>query len=192
MCSCGRPHSVLNCYTLNPKAEGRPQGFKPSLRILRAVLASFKNTELLKHVKKLYKDNNIPWTFDIAKASAEIDEAQNQTEKSNQPHPTNQDRRPNADPIDDTSLSRDYYANTAFHMAQITAPSGDTLLDRWIVDPGSNVHICNSTYFNWVKTADAKPTDVIFAGTAAHQVAAWGEVIINVNCSNVRKDILLT
>jgi hypothetical protein len=59
MCSCGRPHSVLNCYTLNPKAEGRPQGFKLSLRILRAVLASFKNTELLKHVKKLYKDNNI-------------------------------------------------------------------------------------------------------------------------------------
>jgi hypothetical protein len=183
MCSCSRPHSVLNCYTLNPKAEGRPQGFKPSLRILRAVLASFKNTELLKHVKKLYKDNNIPWTFDIAKASAEIDEAQNRTEKSNQPHPTNQDRRPNADPIDDTSLSGDYYANTAFHMAQITAPSGDT---------GSNVHICNSTYFNWVKTADAKPTDVIFAGTAAHQVAAWGEVIINVNRGNARKDILLT
>jgi hypothetical protein len=82
-CSCGLPHSVLNCYTLNPKAEGRPQGFKPSLKILRAVLASFKNTELLEHVKKLYKDNNIPWTFDIAKASAEIDEAQNRTEKSN-------------------------------------------------------------------------------------------------------------
>jgi hypothetical protein len=30
------------------------------------------------------------------------------------------------------------------------------------------VHICNLTYFNWVKTSDAKPTNVIFAGTAAH------------------------
>jgi hypothetical protein len=46
------------------------------------------------------------------------------------------------------------------------------------VDPGSNVHICNLTYFNWVKTADATLTDVIFAGTAAHQVVAVGEVIV--------------
>jgi hypothetical protein len=77
-------------------------------------------------------------------------------------------------------------------MAQIAAPRGDSLLDRWIVDPGSNVHICNSMYFNWVKRTDAKPTDVIFAGTAPHQVVAWGEVIVNVNRGSVRKDILLT
>jgi hypothetical protein len=78
-------------------------------------------------------------------------------------------------------------------MAQIATPTGNTLLDRWIVDPGSNVHICNSTYFNWVKTADASTTDIIYAGTAAHQVAAWGEVIVNVNRGrNLRKDILLT
>jgi hypothetical protein len=62
--------------------------------------------------------------------------------------------------------------NCARLTAQVTASKSDTLLDRWIVDPGSNVHICNSTYFNWVKTSDAKPTDVIFAGATAHQVAA--------------------
>jgi hypothetical protein len=72
------------------------------------------------------------------------------------------------------------------------APRGDSLLNRWIVDPGSNIHICNSTYFSWVKTADAEPTDVIFAGTTAHQVIAWGEVIVKVNRGSVRKDILLT
>jgi hypothetical protein len=36
------------------------------------------------------------------------------------------------------------------------------------------------------------PTKVIFAGTAAHQVVAWGEVIVKVNRGSVRKDILLT
>jgi hypothetical protein len=41
-------------------------------------------------------------------------------------------------------------------------------------------------------TADAEPTDVIFAGTTAHQVIAWGEVIVKVNRGSVRKDILLT
>jgi hypothetical protein len=60
------------------------------------------------------------------------------------------------------------------------------------VDPGFNIHICNLTYFNWVRTADAIPTDVIFAGTASHQVVAWGEVIFKVNQGSVRKDILLT
>ncbi|KAI1667253.1 hypothetical protein L13192_07962 [Pyrenophora tritici-repentis] len=77
-------------------------------------------------------------------------------------------------------------------MAHIATPKGDNLIDRWIVDPGSNVHICNSTYFNWRKTSDAKSTDVIFAGATAYQVAAWGEVIISVNRGNQKKDILLT
>jgi hypothetical protein len=37
---------------------------------IRNCLDTFKNSELLKKVKKLYQDNNIPWTFDITKASA--------------------------------------------------------------------------------------------------------------------------
>jgi hypothetical protein len=77
-------------------------------------------------------------------------------------------------------------------MSQIAAPSGDSLLDRWIVDPGSNVHICNSTYFNWVKRTNAKPANVNFAGTATQQVVACKEVIVKVNQDSVRKDILLT
>jgi hypothetical protein len=188
-CPCGFYHCVLKCFTLNPNSEGRPEGLKPSLKGIRGCLDSFKNTELLKKTKKLYRDNNIPWTFDVTKASAE---AGNRSERPTRPHSPSQGRRPNADQIDDADSNGDYYANTAFHMAQIAAPRGNSLLDRWIVDPGSNVHICNSTYFNWIKTAEAKPTDVIFAGTASHQVVAWGEVIVKVKRGSVRKDILLT
>ena len=180
-CVCGLYHNLLKCYILNPKAEGRPDGFKPSKRALQKILDAFKNVELLKKAKKLFKDNNIPWTFDITKASAEV---------KNKPEST--DRRSNADKIDDTNLSEEYYANGAFRMAQTTAPKGDALLDRWIVDPGSNVHVCNSNYFNWVKTSDAKPTDIVFAGTTAHQIAAWGEVIVRTDRSGVKKDLLLT
>jgi hypothetical protein len=134
----------LKYYTLNPKSEGRPDGFKPHPKGIRSCLNTFKNPELLKKTKKLYKDNNIQWTFDVSKASAE---AEKQTEGSAQLHSLSQERRPHANRIDDADAGGDYYANTAFHMAQITAPAGDTLLDRWIVDPSSNVHICNSTYF---------------------------------------------
>ncbi|KAK1912655.1 hypothetical protein P3342_004591 [Pyrenophora teres f. teres] len=191
-CPCGFLHNTLRCYTLNTNVEGRPKGFKPNVKAIQNCLDAFKNLELLNRVKKLYKENGIQWTFDIAKASANA----NRPERSTMPHSADRDRdqnrRPTADRIDDDDSSGDYYANTAFYMAQVTAPKGDSLLDRWIVDPGSNVHICNSTYFNWVKTADAKPTDVIFAGATAHQVVAWGEVIINVNRGKVSKDILLT
>ncbi|KAF2820915.1 hypothetical protein CC86DRAFT_427964 [Ophiobolus disseminans] len=173
-CVCGLDHDALRCFILNPEAKGRPEGYKPHKIGLAKILRAFKNPELLKKVKKLYKDNNICWTFDIAKASA-ASAASGGSGGSGAPEDraeTHQDRRPNADRIDDSDHSRDYYANTAFHMAQIATPTGSTLLDRWIVDPGSNVHICNSTHFNWVKTADASPTDVVFAGTAAHQVVA--------------------
>jgi hypothetical protein len=37
------------------------------------------------------------------------------------------ERRPNADRIYDADLNGDYYANTAFRMAQIAAPRGDSL-----------------------------------------------------------------
>jgi hypothetical protein len=62
---------------------------------------------------------------------------------------------------DDDDLSRDYHANTVFYMAHIMAPKGNTLLERWVVDPGSNVYICNSTNFDWLKTSEAKPIDIV-------------------------------
>jgi hypothetical protein len=187
-CVCGLVHDPLQCYTLNPKAKGRPEGYQLSQTAIRIVRNSFKNRELLKKFKKLYKDNNIQWTFDATHGS---DPSGHRTDRR-LTSTSGGHRRSHADQIDDDDLAGDYYANTAFHMAQITTPKGDTLLDRWIVDSGSNVHICNSTYFNWHKTSDARSTDVIFAGATCHQVAAWGEVIISVNQGKQKKDLLLT
>jgi hypothetical protein len=189
LCVCGLSHELWKCFILNLEARGRPEGYKLKRIGLQKALRAFKNPQVLRNAKKLFKDNNIPWTFDVTKASTE---AGNQSERPIRPNSSGHGRRPNADRIDDAESDGDYYANTAFRMAQIAAPRGNSLLDRWIVDLGSNVHICNSTYFNWVKTAEAKPTDVIFAGTASHQVVAWGEVIVKVNRGSVRKDILLT
>jgi hypothetical protein len=193
-CVCGLYHNYLNCYTLNPTAEGRPGGYRLSQTAIRMVQDAFKDRELLKKIKKLYKDNNVRWTFDTAQNP---DRSENRSEiraenRADIPASATPGRRPHADRIDDDDSTGDYYANTAFHMAQIATPKGDTLLDRWIVDPGSNVHICNSTYFNWRKTSDARPTEVIFAGATGYQVAAWGEVIVSVNRGNQKKDILLT
>lgn len=73
-CACGLYHTVARCYILNPKAEGCPHGYKPSLKAKRNCLNAFKDPKLLKKVKKLYQDNNIKWTFDIPKVSAELED----------------------------------------------------------------------------------------------------------------------
>jgi hypothetical protein len=65
-CVCGLYHNYLNCYTLNPTAEGRPGGYRPSQTAIRMVQDAFKDRELLKKIKKLYKDNNVRWTFNTA------------------------------------------------------------------------------------------------------------------------------
>ncbi|KAI1668028.1 Pol protein [Pyrenophora tritici-repentis] len=177
-CVCGLYHNILECYTLNETAEGRPEGFRPNRTRLSTVRTAFKDRELLKKIKKLYKDNNVRWTFDTAQNSDRSEKkTENKTEnKTDRPTSASRGRRPYADYYY-------YYISIRVLYQSVTI---------WIVDPGSNVHICNSTYFNWRTTSNAKSTDVIFAGATSYQVAAWGEVIINVNRGNQKKDILLT
>jgi hypothetical protein len=115
----------LRCFILNPEAKGRPDGYKPHRVGLGKILHTFQSFEIPKKTKKLYKDNNIPWTFSEAKDRTESVQPQFASQ-----YRPNVNRINNANQIDDADHSRDYYANTAFHMAQIATPTGNTLLDR--------------------------------------------------------------
>ncbi len=55
------------------------------------------------------------------------------------------------------------------------------LMNRWILDPGSNAHVCNSKNFGWKKTRDATDGEIVFAGGQALQIQEWGEVILEAN-----------
>jgi hypothetical protein len=73
----------------------------------------------LKKVKKLYKDNNVRWTFDTSQNS---DQSENRAEnraknRAERLTPGSGGRRPEADQIDDDDLTGDYYVITAFHIA---------------------------------------------------------------------------
>lgn len=58
-CVCGNRHTVLQCFTLNPEAEGRFKDFKPSAKALSQLVEAFCNMDRLKKVKKAYKDAGI-------------------------------------------------------------------------------------------------------------------------------------
>jgi hypothetical protein len=86
----------------------------------------------LKKIKKLYRDNNVRWTFDTAQnPNRSEDRSEDRAEnRADRPVSATPGRRPHADWIDDDDSTGNYYANTAFHMAQIATLKGDTLLDR--------------------------------------------------------------
>ncbi|KAF1937805.1 hypothetical protein EJ02DRAFT_355982, partial [Clathrospora elynae] len=63
---------------------------------------------------------------------------------------------------------------------------------RWILDPGSNIHVCNSTHFGWKETCKALPQDVIIAGGSTSAIQAWGDVCFNVNTPHRLCKIQLT
>jgi hypothetical protein len=97
-CVCSLMHNLLQCYTLNPKAKGRPKGYTPSQTAIRIVQDSFKNPELLKRIKKLYKDNNVWWTFDTAQNPDWSENRSENRSKNRADRPTLElrDRRPYA------------------------------------------------------------------------------------------------
>ena len=78
----------------------------------------------MKKIKKLYKDNNVRWTFDTAQNPDRSESRyENRSEnRAESPTPESGGRGPQADRIDDDDSTGDYYANTAFHIAQITTP----------------------------------------------------------------------
>ena len=47
---------------------------------------------------------------------------------------------------------------------QVQQKALPTIINRWILDPGSNIHVCNLTYFRWTETRKAEPQDILFAG----------------------------
>jgi hypothetical protein len=55
-CVCGLHLSLLQCFTLNPEAEGRSKDYKPSLKALSQLVQAFRNKDTLRKAKKAYKD----------------------------------------------------------------------------------------------------------------------------------------
>src|SRR4051794_25378221 len=65
-------------------------------------------------------------------------------------------------------------------------------MNRWIMDPGSNIHVCNSKAFGWVESRKAQHGDVLYSGNSAIKVEAWGTVVLNINTPSGLGQIQLT
>jgi hypothetical protein len=66
------------------------------------------------------------------------------------------------------------------------------LINRWILDPGSNSHVANSRLFGWRTTAQAQPGECVYAEGQVLQIEEWGEVELHVNTLTGQQPFNLT
>lgn len=82
--------------------------------------------------------------------------------------------------FDDGSASYGRNANACLQVGA-AKQSPPTLLTRWILDPGSNLHLTNHRNSTWRKIADANNDDEIWASDQRIKIEEWGEVKIIIN-----------
>ena len=189
-CYCGKLHWYSDCpYLVTYK---RPHGWKED----KAIAAKFKEAR---------KDSKLNFRFNKAIAKAEYNR-QRQLESTNQsaqqtlaPQQASASTSPPALAFDDGSVpshnasSSAIWANQAtFSAHKNTPPTPPAFINRWIMDPGSNIHITNSKQWNFIHTRFASKTDVIYAGSQLIPVQEYGTVEVPIHSPQGVIKILLT
>ncbi|KAI0570303.1 hypothetical protein Alg215_11137, partial [Pyrenophora tritici-repentis] len=101
-----------------------------------------------------------------------------------------QQSKPQSAAFDDGSTKSGRSSNACLQVeATQQSPS---LLTRWILDPGSNLHVSNHRNSTWRKLADANAHDEILAGGQRIPIKEWGEVEIMINTPHGTSQIKLT
>ncbi|KAF1942704.1 hypothetical protein EJ02DRAFT_316550, partial [Clathrospora elynae] len=65
-------------------------------------------------------------------------------------------------------------------------------INRWIMDPGSNIHVINSKAWRWTHTRFGTAEEMLFAGAQSVQISEWGTVVIPIMTPRGMQDIQLT
>ena len=177
LCICGDRHLCKNCWYLVQDHPTRPKQFKVNEAKRTKIIDALKNPEQLRKIEGyLAKEGKtIPKEFLNAISKKE---------------PLRLDDGKTSKGTSQTFATyRSFSATLPEPTKELEVPS---IINRWILDPGSNIHVCNSTRFNWTETRKASPQDFIFAGETKVAIQAWGEVILNVDSPQGLSQVQLT
>ncbi|KAI1682601.1 hypothetical protein KJE20_07333 [Pyrenophora tritici-repentis] len=177
-CFCGEYHLFIECKYCNPKL--REDGWQGDKDIFEAKERAKKHPKLKDYILQAEKGQG------PSKKRPEMTSSKNGTASSSTSTPT---------PIrfDDDQLATSPIQTNAliqtFNTATTKVPH---LMNRWVLDPGSNAHVCNTRQFGWSFVRKAKPGEVIYAGGQVVQIAEWGTVVLNVRTPSGKAPIKLT
>ncbi|KAI0604399.1 hypothetical protein TUN205_11353 [Pyrenophora tritici-repentis] len=169
-CICGGKHWYKDCWYLVPNHPKRPKNFRPNKDAEARVAEALKSPAQAKRIKKY-----------LAQDDTTI-------EKANEPLKLDNGK-------ESGTASQSFAAHSSFSVIQpqqVQQNALPTIINRWILDPGSNIHVCNSTRFGWTETRKAEQQDFLFAGGSRVPIQAWGKVTFNANLPHSVGQIQLT
>lgn len=156
-CVCRGMHWYKDCWYLFPDHPKKPDTFQPNSTTQQQVAEALKDPEQVKKINRL-----------LAKAGKKI-EGYNKALKLDSGKESQQS-------------STSFVTYRSFSAAAYVPQKAlSAIINRWILDPGSNLHICNSRGFGWRETRLAKAHETVLAGDSTLAIQAWGEVTFNVN-----------
>lgn len=181
-CICGKQHWYTDCFILNPRHSARPKTYQPAAEAVRKVEEARKDSKINARIKTALERwaARQPQSTGQSSGSLQVDNGQ---------APANTDTfvvltGPSLSPLDDDG--HDGHDSTVAVDA-LTEPVGTlttmavddatqtNLLDRWIVDPGSNTHIINTeAWKGWKRTSDNPERRSVNAGNSCILITAWG------------------
>ena len=169
-CLCGKKHWYKECYYVNPAI--RPPEWKPNAKIEAKFEEARKNPRTAEHFRK----------------AAEGVRSESRSETTSQLTTT---------PIAfDTQLSSDYQLHSmacsfqAFTTNHVPDPP---YINRWILDPGSNIHVINnSNSWRWTHTRYGTSNETLYAGAQSVHISEWGTVLVPIKTPTGIRDIKLT
>ena len=199
-CVCGLQHWYPDCFILNERHPRRPKTFKPAADAAHKVAEARKDPKINARIKtalekwaarqpqntgqnagSLRVDDGRPPadtnTFVISTGPPRMSPDHDDGYHCHDGHDGHDDHDGHDGHDEDDSIAID--AHTGPADALTTMAVDDTtqtdLLNRWIVDPGSNTHVVNTeAWKGWKRTSDNPERRSINAGNSCILITAWG------------------
>ena len=181
-CICGKKHWYRYCYYLNRAI--RPPGWKPNPTIEAKFEEARNNPRIAEHFRKVAESQNLSGTKTEIRSGT--------TTKSTTASTVTPSTAPMAF---DTQINGDHHQSMACSFQAFTSNHvlNPPYINRWIMDPGSNIHITNnSTSWRWTHTRYGKANEVLYAGAQSVQIREWGTVLVPIQTPTGMRDIQLT
>ena len=176
-CVCGSNHMFKECYYLNP--DLRPSGWigkEATYHEINRALADPRRIKIKTLIEKTLRyDGGLKGTGATVNYQSL--------------------RQPSSNAIDheqDTEELQNSFRNDHMNFATLTATdSAHTLKDSWILDGGSDIHICNDATKWGFQTVKQARNNVIRAGNSTIPIEAYGNVKVKVDTPSGKRHITL-
>ena len=181
----------MDCWIINADHPRRPKRFKPKPALAEKVKAARRkdsklNESINSSLARWREDNKVTTTVNL-------DDGQPPVNPSTNVARVYVDTTAEDDEDPALTLDDGQQPSSTLQIMANTEGITDELVDRWILDPGSNTHVINSdAWGGWTREREASTTELVSAGTGRIRITAWGRVKVMANTPRGVEGLVLT